>query len=105
MNGIGGIGWRVGFACVACLASSCATTSGAQSSAPPNAAAGNPSRTVGPVWERELVAFSTVDVQAARPWRSDPRLAARFHSKEYADDIEVMFFAPGDRARAETMWV
>jgi hypothetical protein len=53
-----------------------------------------------------VVAFATVDPPDARPWRSDPRLSGQFHSKEFPDDVQVLFEVTQDGVRhVESMWV
>lgn len=58
-----------------------------------------------PRWERELVVWEAMPSDPA-PWRTDPRLAGRFHP-EYPDDIQVGLLdpaAPG-RQNGELLWV
>lgn len=40
-----------------------------------------------------------------RPWRSDPRLAARFTERGFPDDLQVFFPSPDSAGQPETMWV
>lgn len=81
------------------LASACATSKpAATSEAAPVPAA--------PLWETRVVAFATVDPPEARPWRSEPRLSGQFHSKDFPDDVQVLFEATQDGVRhVESMWV
>jgi len=82
------------------LATACATSK-------PAATSGATAAHAAPPWEERVVAFATVEPPEVRPWRSDPRLSGQFHSKEFPDDLQVLFeVTTQDGIRhVESMWV
>lgn len=83
-------------------------TKQAAPSAPPAAPVTAPQASPETPWRKEFFAWygGALD-DGETPWREDPRLAARFHSKEYPDDVQVAFhnLAETGQFKYELMWV